>query len=92
MDFFYHHPSITTKVSVEFVDNYELKFVFFDRVSIGSEDLKGIFPGPLSNLAINITPEPLHPAFPPTGLAFWVAPLERKVRQKPSPIDLSMHD
>ena len=92
MDFFYHHPSITTRISVGFVDNYEPNFEFFDRVSIGSEDLRGIFPGSLSDLAVNITPEPLHPAFPPTGLVFWVAPPERKVRQDPSIIKLLMHD
>lgn len=92
MDFFYHHPPITTKVSLGFVDNYEPNFTFFDRVSVGSEDLKGIFPSPLSDLAVNITPEPLHPAFPPTGLLFWVAPPERKVRREASPIGPLMHD
>jgi hypothetical protein len=92
MDFFYHHPSITTKVSIGLVNNYEPNFAFFDRVSVGSEDLKRIFSGPLSDLAVNITPEPLHPAFPPTGLVFWVAPPERKVRQGASPIKLLMHD
>ncbi|KAF9646869.1 AAA-domain-containing protein [Thelephora ganbajun] len=68
MDFFYHYPSITIKVSVEIVDDG-----FFDHVNIGSEDLKGLCSGPLSDLAVSITPEPMHPAFPPTGLTCWVA-------------------
>lgn len=79
MDFFYHYPSITTKVSVEFIDNYDPNLVFFDYVNVGSEDLKGISPGSLSNFAVNIIPKSIHPAFPSTGLVFWVAPPERKV-------------
>lgn len=87
MDFFYHCPSITAKVSVEFVDNNGPNFVFFDRVNVGSEDLQGIFSGPHSDLAVNISPEQTHPAFPPTGLAFWVTTSpERKVRQETSQI------
>jgi hypothetical protein len=81
MDFFYHYPPITTTVSVEFTDNVESNLVFFDRVDIGLDELKGLFPGPLSDFAVTITPEPEHPAFPPTGLAFSVAPHDRKVRQ-----------
>jgi hypothetical protein len=86
MDFFYHFPSITTKVSVGFVDGYEPDTAFFDRVNFGSEDLKEIFPGPLSDLAVSIASEQTHPAFPPAGLAFWVEPPERKVRTKTLPI------
>jgi hypothetical protein len=81
MDFFYHCPPITTTVSVEFTDNVEPNLAFFDRVDIGSEDLKGLFPRPPSDFAVTITPEPTHPAFPPSGLAFWVAPHDSKVRQ-----------
>jgi len=82
MDFFYHHPPITAEVSVEFVNNDETNPMFFDRVSIGSEDLKGLFPGPLSNLAVNISPESKHPSFPPTGLTFWATPHGNKARNE----------
>lgn len=92
MDFFYHCPSITAEVSVEFVDGCEPDLVFFDRVDVGSEDLKGIFPVPLSDPAVNITPEQIHPALPPTGLAFWATPSERKVGQETHPLRLPVHN
>lgn len=92
MDFFYHCPSITTKVSVGFVNNWESNFVFFDHINIGSEDLKRILPGLLSDLAVNVSPEPIHPAFPSAGLAFWVAPPEGKVSQASPLIELSVCD
>ena len=82
MDFFYHFPSITAEVSVAFSDGHDSDTVFFDRVNVGSDDLKGISSRPFSDLAVNITPEQIHPAFPPTGLAFWVEPPERKVRRE----------
>lgn len=81
MDFFYHHPSITAKVSVEIVDDDEPNPLFFDHVNVGSEDLKRLFPGLPSNLAVSITPDPVHPAFPPHGLTCWVAPHDNKVRK-----------
>ena len=79
MDFFHHYPSIVTQVSVEIVDE-DPNPLFFDRVNIGSEDLKRLFSGSLSDLAVNITPEHVHPAFPPTGLVCWVAPGNSEVR------------
>jgi hypothetical protein len=90
MDFFYHYSSITTKVSVEIVDDDEPNPLFFDHVDIGSEDLKRLFPGPLSDLAVSITPDPMHPAFPPHGLTCWVAPHDNKVRKETPP--LLLHD
>jgi len=81
MDFFYHHPPITTKVSVEIVDDDDTNLLFFDCVNVGSEDLMRLFSGPLSDLAVNITPEPRHPALPLTGLTCWAAAVDSKVRQ-----------
>ena len=92
MDFFYHYPPITTKVSVEITDDNEPSSRFFDCVNVGSEDLKRLFPGLLSDLAVNITPEPAHPAFPPTGLTCWVAPHDSKVRQETLLLEFLMHN
>lgn len=92
MDFFYHHPSITAKVSVETVDDDGQNSSFFDRVNIGSEDLKRICPGPLLDLAVNISPDPVHPAFPPHGLACWVVPHDDKVRRESPLLELLSHD
>ena len=82
MDFFYHHPAITTQVSVDIAEYDGPNPLFFDYVNVGSEDLKRLFPGPASDPAVTITPVPMHPAFPPTGLACWVAPHDSKVRQR----------
>jgi hypothetical protein len=92
MDFFYNYHSITTQVSVDIVDDNEPNPLFFDCVNIGSEDLKKLFPGPPSDLAVSITPELTHPAFPPTGLTCWVAPHNSKVRQETSIIEPLVHD
>ena len=82
MDFFYHYPSITTQVSVDVVEDHEPNPLFFDCVNVGSEDLKRLFPGPPSSLTVSITPDLVHPAFPPTGLTCWVVPHDSKVRQE----------
>lgn len=82
MDFFFHSHSIAAEVSVEFVDDDESKLTFFDRVNVGSEDLRALSPGPLSDLAVTVTPESVHPAFPPTGLTCWVALRDDKARQE----------
>jgi len=92
MDFFYHYPSITTKVSVETFGDDEQNPSFFDHINIGSEDLKRLFPGPLLDLAVNISPDPVHPAFPPHGLAYWVVPRDDKVRKETFPLELLLHD
>jgi len=92
MDFFYHHSPITTNLSVEIVDDGDTNLLFFDRVNVGSEDLARLFSGPLLDLAVNITPELMHPALPPAGLTCWAAPADGKVRQGPPPLDLSMRD
>ena len=92
MDFFYHYPSITAKVSVEIVDDNEPNPLFFDHVNVGSEDLKRLFPGPLSDLAVGITPDPAHPAFPPDGLTCWVAPHDNRVRKETLPLELLLCD
>lgn len=81
MDFFYHYPSITTQVSIEFTDNNESNTDFFDYVNIGLDISKELFTRRRSDLAVNIVPEPTHPAFPPTGLVCWVAPQDDNVRQ-----------
>lgn len=91
MDFFYHHLPIVAKVSVEFIDNNEPNTAFFDRVSIGSEDLKGLFPWPPPNLAVNISPESKHPSFPSTGLTFWVTPHDNKAREEILQAELPAH-
>lgn len=80
MDFFYHRPPITTQVSVNIVEDDGPDSLFFDRVNVGSEDLGRLFPGQTSDLAVTITSEPMHPAFPPMGLTCWVAPYNSKVR------------
>jgi hypothetical protein len=82
MDFFYDYPPITTRVSLTTVDDGESNPHFFDCVDVGSEDLKRLPPGSPSDLAVNITPEPMHPAFPPAGLTCWVAAHDSKVRQE----------
>lgn len=87
MDFFYHCPSITSQVSVDIAEYNEPNPLFFDLVNIGSEDLKRLFPGPPSDLAVCITPEPAHPAFPSTGLTCWVAPHDGEVRHLQSKVD-----
>jgi len=83
MDFFYQHSPITTEVSVEIIDDDEPNPPFFDHVNVGSEDLKRLLSGSLSDLAVSITPEPVHPAFPSNGLTCWVTPRDSKVRQRP---------
>ena len=88
MDFFYCCSPITTKVSVEIVDDDEPDPLFFDYANIGSEVLKSLFPGPLSDLAINITSEPVHPAFQPNGLISWAVSRDSKVRRETPPSKL----
>jgi len=82
MDFFYHYPPITTQVSVDIVEDDGPSSLFFDCVNVGSEDLGRLFPGQASDLAVTITPDPMHPAFPPTGFIYWVAPHNSRVRQE----------
>lgn len=82
MDFFYHRPPIRTQVSIDIVEDNGPDSPFFDRVNVGPEDLGRLFPGPSSDLAVTITPEPMHPAFPSTGLTCWVAPHNSEVRQE----------
>lgn len=80
MDFFYHYPPITTHVSVEIIEDNGPDPLFFDRIDVGSDDLKRLFPGQASDLAVTIIPELIHPAFPPTGLICWVVSCNTKVR------------
>ena len=82
MDFFYHRPPIKTQVSVDIVEDNGPNSLFFDCVNVGSEDLGRLFPGQTSGLAVTIIPEPMHPAFPPIGLACWVVPHNSRVRQE----------
>ena len=82
MDFFYHRPPIKTQVSVDIIEDNGPNSLFFDYVNVGSEDLGRLFPGQASDLAVTIIPEPTHPAFPPTGLACWVAPHNSRVRRE----------
>jgi len=92
MDFFHHYPPITTQVSVEIVDDDEFNPPFFDRVNVGSEDLKRLVPGTSSDFAISITAEPIHPTFLLTGLICWVAPHDSKVRREIPLVELLMYD